>query len=96
MRCRERPLPLTLNTEEFVGVKGDSGFHIKEKFRVDSVNGGSHSFKFDLKEPMMMRVVGIQHKHIEFDIELIQHLSNSESRKLIDSGAKDFEDSIFA
>ena len=43
----------------------------------------------------MMRVVGIQHKHIEFDLELIQHLSNGTSRRLIDSGAKDFEDSIF-
>lgn len=52
-------LPQTLNTDEFIGVNGDRGFHIKDRFRVESVNGTSHSIKFDLKESMMMRVVGI-------------------------------------
>jgi hypothetical protein len=48
-----------LNTEEFIGIDGDRGFHIKEKFRVEGVNGPSHAINFDLKERMMMRVVGI-------------------------------------
>jgi hypothetical protein len=60
------------------------------------ISAPSHPIKFKLKEPMMMRVIGIQHKHIEFDIELFQEMSNGKSRKLIDSGAKGFEDSIFA
>jgi hypothetical protein len=59
MRCQERMLPETLNTDEYIGVNGDKGFHIKEKFRVEGVNGPSHSIKFDLKERMMMRVVAI-------------------------------------
>jgi hypothetical protein len=59
MRCQERMLPQSLNTDEFIGVNGDRGFHIKDRFRVESVNGTSHSIKFDLKESMMMRVVGI-------------------------------------
>jgi hypothetical protein len=52
-------LPETLNTDEFIGVNGDRGIHIKEKFRVEGVNSPSHSIKFDLKERMMIRVVAI-------------------------------------
>ena len=43
-----------------------------------------------------MRVIGILHRHIEFDIELSQDYGNGQTRRIVDSGAKGFEDSIFA
>lgn len=47
----------------------------------------------------MVRFVASIHKHIEFDLEL-RHVNEEngvlKSRKLIDSGAKGFEDSILA
>ena len=42
----------------------------------------------------MVRFVAPVHKHIEFDLELRQ--SGNKSKRLIQSAAKDFEDSIFA
>lgn len=56
---------------------------------------------FELNEPTMVRFVAPIHKHIEFDIELREisggdQYGNSIAKKLIDSGAKGFEDSIVA
>ena len=44
-----------------------------EKFRVDNLkNNSAHRIGFELKEPTLIRVVASVHKHIEFDLELVQ------------------------
>ena len=65
-----------------------------EKFKVEGIEY-HHQIKFELKEPTILRVVALLHKHIEFDLELNQIKSDGKSYKMIDSSAKDFEDSIF-
>jgi len=69
---------MTLNTNEYMGVEGDRAFHTKERYRVDNLIAPTHhQIKFEIKkEPMMMRVIGILHRHIEFDIELSQDYGN--------------------
>ena len=44
----------------------------------------------------MVRLVAKLHKHIEFDMFLMQQIFFDKAKNLIDSGAKGFEDSIYA
>jgi len=35
-------MPMTLNTNEYMGVEGDRAFHNKERYRVDSLIAPTH------------------------------------------------------
>lgn len=50
---------------------------------------------FDLSEPTLVRVISTVHKHIEYDL-VLKEVYNGKPRKIIDSKAKGYEDSIFA
>ncbi len=51
-----------------------------ERFRVDNLRNSSkgHSMKFKLLEPTIVRFSAPVHKHIEFDIELLEMTTSSE------------------
>ena len=112
MRCEELDLPATLNINRYLGDpnspliidsddNNNSGnkqknFHYLDRFRVDNLKDNSaHVIEFTLYEPSLLRVVTTVHKHIEYDLVLKEVVGNG-VRKLIDSKAKAFEDSIFA
>ena len=83
------------DSDDTTGSK-QKNFHYLERFRVDNLKDNSaHIIEFTLYEPSLLRVVTTVHKHIEFDLVLKEVLGNG-VRKLIDSKAKAFEDSIFA
>lgn len=95
-------MPSTFNTDRYLGQLSDiqKDFHYLEKFRVDKLKQSSgHSIAFTLKEPTLVRIVSTVHKHIEFDLVLKQS-ANAQgykmSKTLIESSAKNYEDSIFA
>jgi hypothetical protein len=65
-------MPSTLNDERYLGGRGFKGFHYLERFRVDNLpNMTYHTIPFTLSEAAMVRIVSTQHKHIEFDMELL-------------------------
>ena len=111
LRCEELDLPKTLNTHRYLGDPNSDfsldygfqqqNFHYLERFRVDNlVNNSAHGIEFTLSEPSLLRVLTTVHKHIEFDIVLLKAAEKNSwdvsYKKLIDSRAKDYEDSIFA
>jgi hypothetical protein len=38
----EREMPMTLKTNEYMGVEGDRAFNTKERYRVDNLIGPTH------------------------------------------------------
>jgi hypothetical protein len=100
LRCQELELPNSLNIDRYLGDYNSpvqKSFHYLERFRIDNLkNNSGHQMFFKLQEPTMLRVVAKLHKHIEFDLELVQVIDPTRSVKLIESGAKGFEDTLLA
>ncbi|CDW81429.1 laminin subunit alpha-like [Stylonychia lemnae] len=104
VKCLELNLPQTFNIRRYLGAKEDDNrqnyvqknFHYLERFRVDNLkNNSAHTINFELFETTLVRMVSSVHQHIEYDLVLRQ-VKDGNSKKLIDSKAKDYEDSIFA
>jgi len=99
LRCDEQDLPEYLNIARYLGTNAEDtvkSFHYLEDFRIDTLkNHAVHRVGFRISQPYMLRVVGLVHTHIEFDLELKQVINN-QPRSIIKSTAKNFEDSLFA
>ena len=110
VKCQELDLPQTLNTNRYLGAysldnnnRNDDNnnveqrnFHYMEKFRVDNLkNNSAHIIDFELKEPTLVRVLTTVHKHIEYDL-VLREVKDGKTKKIIDSSAKQYEDSIYA
>ena len=97
--CLVEELPASLNTPRYLqGPKGEQkDFNYKQAFRVDHLwHNRAHRMDFKLQEPTVVRVLAPQHKHLEYEVILMEN-HGPYSRQVIQEGVlEDHHSGVFA
>jgi hypothetical protein len=80
------------------GIDGkQKDFHYRQNYRVDHLwHNPAHKMSFTLQEPSVLRIVAPVHKHLEFELELIQEVSSYHHKTIMRAKKEDYHSTIFA